>query len=95
MQIGFENVRSIQMKFYFYWAIKVKYDHRSLLVLQDTSPMRSKSKYEKFHKLFKTVPPEEYPLNGKVFFNLSMFGDACQFVYHHDMFTIYTLCSFL
>ncbi|XP_056022819.1 uncharacterized protein LOC125648974 isoform X2 [Ostrea edulis] len=30
---------------------------------KDTSPMRSKSKYEKFHKLFKTVPPEEYPLN--------------------------------
>lgn len=30
---------------------------------KDHSPLRSKSKYDKFHKLFKTVPAEEYPLN--------------------------------
>ncbi|XP_062599121.1 GRAM domain-containing protein 2B-like [Saccostrea cucullata] len=30
---------------------------------KDPSPLRSKSKYNKFHKLFKAVPEEEYPLN--------------------------------
>lgn len=30
---------------------------------KDHSPLRRKSKYDKFHKLFKTVPAEEYPLN--------------------------------
>nr|XP_022332479.1 GRAM domain-containing protein 2B-like [Crassostrea virginica]XP_022332480.1 GRAM domain-containing protein 2B-like [Crassostrea virginica]XP_022332481.1 GRAM domain-containing protein 2B-like [Crassostrea virginica]XP_022332482.1 GRAM domain-containing protein 2B-like [Crassostrea virginica]XP_022332483.1 GRAM domain-containing protein 2B-like [Crassostrea virginica] len=30
---------------------------------KDHSPLRSKSKYDKFHKLFKAVPAEEYPLN--------------------------------
>lgn len=39
---------------------------------KDSSPIGKKSRYEKFHKLFKAVPSEEYPID---YFSCAFIGD--------------------
>lgn len=47
---------------------------------KDSSPVRKNSRYEKFHKLFKSVPSEEYPIDN---FSCAFIGDILLQGYIH------------
>lgn len=44
---------------------------KCVVYLQDPAPALSKSRTQKFHKLFKTVPENEYPVDCKYLSNVS------------------------
>ncbi|XP_063433554.1 GRAM domain-containing protein 2B-like isoform X2 [Mytilus trossulus] len=50
-----------------WWTVMSKKDTH-----KETSPTRRNSRYEKFHKLFKSVPPEESPID---YFSCAFIGD--------------------